>query len=99
MPATAGSFWALRRKLIGPHLADWLNRLEADHDNLRAALDWLAHSAELEAFLRLARSLSLFWLFGPYEGGGPGWNEHWRWTANPRLCCDAMHCSGSVCWL
>ena len=68
--ATAGSFWALRRKLIGSHLADWLNRLEADHDNLRAALDWLAHSAEPEAFLRLARSLSLFWLFrGPYEGG------------------------------
>jgi predicted ATPase/DNA-binding CsgD family transcriptional regulator len=70
MSATAGSFWALRRKLIGPHLADWLNRLEADHDNLRAALDWLAHSAEPEAFLRLARSLSLFWLFrGPYEEG------------------------------
>ena len=70
MPATAGSFWALRRKLLGPRQTDWLNRLEADHDNLRAALDWLAHAAEPEAFLRLARSLSLFWLFrGPYEEG------------------------------
>src|SRR5215203_4243609 len=78
--ATAGSFWALRRKLIGSHLADWLNRLEADHDNLRAALDWLAHSAEPEAFLRLARSLSLFWLFrGPYEEG-----RAWLEKALPR---------------
>ncbi len=68
--ATAGSFWALRRKLTGRRLADWLNRLEADHDNLRAALDWLAHAAEPEAFLRLVRSLSMFWLFrGPYEEG------------------------------
>ena len=68
--ATAGSFWALRRKLTGRRLAKWLNRLEADHENLRAALDWLAHSAEPDAFLRLARSLALFWLFrGPYEDG------------------------------
>ena len=70
MSATAGSVWAVRLKLIGPRQTDWLNRLEADHDNLRAALDWLAHSGEPEAFLRLARSLSIFWLFrGPYEEG------------------------------
>ncbi len=70
MSATAGSVWAVRLKLLGPRQTDWLNRLEADHDNLRAALDWLAHLGEPEAFLRLARSLSLFWLFrGPYEEG------------------------------
>ena len=70
MPAPAGSVWALRGKLTGPHLADWLDRLEADHDNLRAALDRLARSAQPTAFLRLSRSLSLFWLFrGPYEEG------------------------------
>jgi predicted ATPase len=70
MSATAGPVWAVRMKLLGPRQTNWLNRLEADHDNLRAALDWLAHRGEPEAFLRLARSLSIFWLFrGPYEEG------------------------------
>ncbi len=70
MSATAGPVWAVRLKLLGPRQTNWLNRLEADHDNLRAALDWLAHWGEPEAFLRLARSLSIFWLFrGPYEEG------------------------------
>ena len=70
LPATAGPVWAARLKLIGPRQADWLNRLEADHDNLRTALDWLAHWGEPAVFLRLAGSLSLFWLFrGPFEEG------------------------------
>src|SRR5215212_5870625 len=70
MSATAGPVWAVRLKLLGPHQTNWLNRLEADHDNLRAALDWLAHWGEPEAFLRLARSLAIFWLFrGPFEEG------------------------------
>lgn len=65
-----GSFWALRQTLIGGRLAVWLNQMEADHDNLRAALVWLSQEGELEAFLRLSRSLALFWLFrGPYAEG------------------------------
>lgn len=68
--AVARDIFAVRLKLLGPRQADWLNRLEADHDNLRAAMDWLAQCGEPEPFLRLARSLSLFWLFrGPYEEG------------------------------
>jgi predicted ATPase/DNA-binding CsgD family transcriptional regulator len=68
--ATANPVWAVRLRLRGPRQTDWLNRLEADHDNLRAALDWLAHRGEPEAFLRLARSLANYWFFrGPYEEG------------------------------
>jgi len=40
----------------------WLDRLEGDHDNLRATLEWSrkqASSAEIS--LRLATSLALFW--------------------------------------
>src|SRR5690606_34593799 len=62
--------WAVRLRLCGPRLAAWLNRLEADHDNLRAALDWVAHRGEPEALLRLARAIATFWFFrGPYEEG------------------------------
>jgi predicted ATPase/serine/threonine protein kinase len=52
--------------LAGPEAAKWLARMEAEHDNLRAALGWsLEHDAE--ACLRLAAALSNFWfLHGPH---------------------------------
>ncbi len=58
--------WELSRS----HRAAWIDRLEADHDNLRAALGWLAHSGDPEELLRLARSLIVFWIFrGPHREG------------------------------
>jgi predicted ATPase len=48
-----------------PHLwassAEWLDRLEREHDNLRAALDRLEASGESEVVLRLAGAVSEFW--------------------------------------
>ncbi|MGH2820683.1 MAG: ATP-binding protein [Actinomycetota bacterium] len=40
---------------------EWLDRLDREHDNLRAALDWLEASEERELALRLAGTLSRFW--------------------------------------
>lgn len=47
-------------KLSTAQQAEWLERFEADLDNLRAALAW-AHETDQEALLRLASALSLFW--------------------------------------
>lgn len=46
-------------ELRGPHQTEWLDRLEADHDNLRAALK--TSLAEAEAGLRLGTALARFW--------------------------------------
>jgi predicted ATPase len=40
----------------------WLNHCEAEHNNMRAALDWsLKNGADLQTGIRLAASLGLFW--------------------------------------
>jgi predicted ATPase/transcriptional regulator with XRE-family HTH domain len=40
----------------------WLNRCEAEHNNMRAALDWsLQEGGDPQAGIRLAASLGLFW--------------------------------------
>jgi predicted ATPase len=40
----------------------WLNRCEAEHNNMRVALDWsLQEGCDLQTGIRLAASLGLFW--------------------------------------
>ena len=51
---------------------EWLDRLEREHDNLRAALDRLEASGETAApALRLAAALWRFWDLSGYLGGRP----------------------------
>jgi predicted ATPase len=48
-----------------PHLrrdsAEWADRLEREHDNLRAAMDWGESAGERDLVLRLAGAVSRFW--------------------------------------
>lgn len=75
----AGFFLALaeqaRPALRGPEQETWLNRLEAEHDNLRAVLTWTTDNGEAESALRLATLLSTFWDVRGYLSEGLGWLE------------------------
>lgn len=60
--------------LDGPLLTAWLNRLEQEHDNLRAALHWLlsakANASQAALALRLATALERFWVVRGYRNEG-----------------------------
>lgn len=53
-------------KLGGEQQATWLNLLEAEHDNMRAALSWALENSRVEEALRLAGALSRFWVLRSY---------------------------------
>ena len=65
-----------------PHLSGsqqvfWVNRLEQEYDNLRAALKWAVDSRKVEIALRLGSALGKFWyIYDPnYWSEGRKWLE------------------------
>src|SRR6266516_2561985 len=71
------------RELVGPQQAAWLERLEQEHDNLRAALDWSLQQGEdtnetqrrMEIALRLAGALRRFWQMHGHLNEGQTFTE------------------------
>jgi predicted ATPase len=61
-------------ELTGPRQAAWLNRLEAEHDNVRAALAWALHH-DAEATLRMTAALWRFWWIRGHLSEGYDWLE------------------------
>src|SRR5579859_5158076 len=61
--------------LKGEQQTEWLEQLEREVKNLRAALDWLIVHSEAEQALRLCSALWRFWHLYGY------WSEGRRWLA------------------
>jgi tetratricopeptide (TPR) repeat protein len=60
-------------ELAGSRQAAWLQRVERELDNLRAALSWAWEQGQIVLALRLAGALTTFWQVRGYGGEGRGW--------------------------
>ncbi len=63
---------AAELQLRGPHQIEWLDRLEIEWDNLRAALEW-SLIEEPQKGLRLATAMFWFWYIRGHRVEGEAW--------------------------
>ncbi len=69
-------------KLHGPEQIYWLDHIETEQDNLRAALQWATNN--VETGLRLARALGWFWFVRGYPSEGIEWLNFLTTYSTPR---------------
>ena len=62
-------------ELTGSDAGAWLDRLEDEHDNLRAALDWVWKRGEVATGLRVVAAVFRFWMVRGYLREGRVWAE------------------------
>jgi tetratricopeptide (TPR) repeat protein len=63
-------------ELEGPDQGKWLDRLERELDNIRAALDWCLTSGRAGDVLRAVSSLGRFWMAHGHVTEARGWLSH-----------------------
>ena len=62
-------------ELRGSRQVEWLERLEGENKNLRAAMSWALDTGDAETAARLGWALWLFWRFHGHQREGRGWME------------------------
>jgi hypothetical protein len=96
--------WVAERadaELGGPLMEAWLTRLALDHPNVRAALVWLAESAQTELGLQLAASMWRFWQVRGHMTEGRAWLERFLNVEDgrpSRARARALVGSGALAW-
>jgi predicted ATPase/DNA-binding SARP family transcriptional activator len=82
-------FYAGFAEAAGPRLdvvqaPETMAEVTADHDNLRAALDWALRAGEASLALRIAGGLAPYWLHGAHWSDGLEWMTKVLEPAAPR---------------
>ena len=93
-------------ELRGPHQVEWLNHLERDFDNLRAAGEWAqAESGHEEEGMRLVAALMWFWRLRGHPGEARRWSD--AVLVDPNRCgsggrsparAGTLACAGFMAW-
>ena len=81
----------------GREAMTWYDRLEANLENIRAALAWSEQTLQAEMGLRLAGALRWFWMHHPYLLEGQAWLERLlalNGNVAPSVRAKALNCVG-----
>lgn len=93
---------AAEPELMGAGQATWLARLDADHDNMRAALAWAGERADdgEETALQLAGALWRFWWIRGHLAEGRRWMEGLlgRGGGSAAVRARALNGGGNLAW-
>jgi predicted ATPase/class 3 adenylate cyclase len=89
-------------QLSGADQALWLQRLDEEHDNLRAALEWTRAQAAAEPGLRFAGALIWFWSMRGHLAEGREWCARVLALTGPeertRARARALNAAGTLAW-
>jgi predicted ATPase/transcriptional regulator with XRE-family HTH domain len=87
-------------ELRGSRQVEWLERLEGENANLRAAMSWAMDAGDTETAARLGWALWLFWRFHGYQREGRGWMEALlERDVPPSLRPRAVHAAMSMAYM
>jgi DNA-binding CsgD family transcriptional regulator/tetratricopeptide (TPR) repeat protein len=86
-------------ELLGPRETEWYDRLEEEHDNIRAALSWSLEGAEPELGLRLAGAIWWFWQRHGHLSEGLWWLDEGLAKGGGASAVARAKALGGIGWL
>ena len=91
------------KEMHGPRQVEWVDRLESEHDNFRAALERCVSNQNTETALRLLGALSWLWFVRDHFSEIRSWFDKIRAlpqiTAHPALYARLLNHVGHQSWL
>lgn len=89
-------------ELAGAQQGSWLERLEWEHDNFRAALNRALDRGDIETVARLSASLRRFWYLHAHMSEGRAWlKKAWHSAGSDfpqELRAKVLHGIGTLAW-
>jgi predicted ATPase/DNA-binding CsgD family transcriptional regulator len=82
-------------EIVATPQSDWLDKLDQDNENLRAAFNFLLNSHDRERAVRLRDALGWFWQQRGRLSEGHDWSEQTSSIGKARLGIDPIHQSTS----
>lgn len=86
--------------LTGPEQGRWLDRLEIEYDNMRAALQWAEETGNQEAGLKLSGALWRYWIVRGNLVEGADWMKRLLAmpvaTTRPRIRAKVLNATGTI---